>query len=100
MVFQRIKDVGHLCGLLCWKHLEAQIGTRRAAIKHCEFQTEPLSEVLADISNDIRLCRRGKAENVRVFPAGPFLDETADVPIIGSKIVAPFRNAMGFIEHP
>jgi len=58
-------------------------------------------EVSQDIDNDVGLGRRGEAQYGRNRLITGFLaDESADLAIIGTKILSPLGEAVRFVEHP
>ena len=57
--------------------------------------------MVADVAHYFGLGGGGQAEHrSRRFIARGFLDEAADIAVVGPEIVAPFRHAMRLVQHP
>src|SRR6476619_7459170 len=57
--------------------------------------------MVADVAHYFGLGGGGQAEHrSRRFIARGFLDEAADIAVVGPEIVPPFRHAMRLVQHP
>ena len=68
-----------------------------------EDVTEGLTEVRDDLLAHIELRGRRKAcdrSGFDPFPRRELPDEACRVEVVGAEIVAPLRDAVGFVEHP
>ena len=81
--------------------MELQVHPQRAAIDAGELRSQLGSEVVEDVAHHARLGGRGEAEEGRDrFVAGELLGEPRNVAVVRTEIVAPFREAVGLIDHP
>ena len=82
-------------------HLESQVVALRPAVEDLELDADFFAEVAQDVLDDRRLCRGGQADDGRRrFGGGALPDEPAHVAVVRPEVVAPARQAVGFVEHP
>ena len=85
----------------CRDHFECKIGSLGTTVEYGEFDSEGVPEVIYDILPDVRFGGRGQAENGRHRTATRLLmNETADIAIVGPKVVSPARQTVCLVEHP
>ena len=98
---ENLMDMGEFLATGCRDHFKCKIGSLRAAVEYGEFDSELLPEVINNVLPHVRLGSRGQAEDGRHRAIAHLLaDETADVAIVGPKIVPPARQAVRLVEHP
>jgi len=100
----RLDDIQYVVELgapLRGPHLKSQIGAHRTAVQQQKVRSEARPEMLSDIAHHLGLCRGGQAEHrSERMIARKFFDEAANIAVVWPKIMAPFRNAMGLVQHP
>lgn len=97
---QDLDDALRLLSLGRRKHLVVEVRTFVATEEALELDPEDFAEVAAQVGDDIGLGGGGEARDRRRLAAEGFADEARDVEVIGAKVVAPLRQAVGFVEHP
>lgn len=96
-------EIDDLGGLLRLGHLDdlvLQIGALVTAGVTGEADPELHLEVLREIGDDLRLGGRREAGDGGGRATEALADEARDIEVVGAKIVAPFRQAMCFVEYP
>ena len=96
----RCQDVGKLGRLLRRQHGKGQVRPHRSAIQQHHRGPQAGLEMVADVAHHLGLGGGGQAQQRGHGVAREFLDEAADVAVVGPEIVAPFRHAMGLVQHP
>ena len=85
----RGQDVGQLGRLLRGQHREGQIGAHRPAVQQHQIDPEAALEMVADVPHHLGFGRGGQAQDRGHLIAREFLDEAADIAVIGAEIMAP-----------
>ena len=98
---QHLVDVGEFLAPGGGHDLEGQIGSLHAAVDDGQFDPEPVAEVAGDVVNHVRFGGGGETQHRRrVAAIGPLPDEAAHVDVVGPEVVAPTRQAVGFVQYP
>lgn len=82
---------------------EGQVGALGAPGVQVEFLPQPVTDVAADLLDDLVLGGGGQAGDGwrrRALAFGQFGDEACGVEIVGAEVMAPLGQAVRLVEHP
>ena len=102
---QQLMDMREFFMLRGLHHGKIQIGAIRAAVERHQFDPDFIAEVVDHVGHHIRFGGSGQAQDWRnqtcaIKHLRFLLDEAADIAIIGTKVLPPFRDAMRLVQHP
>ena len=98
---QDLVDVAELLFPRCRDHLKGEVGPVGTAVEDLQLDAELVPKVPGYVLGHVGLGGGSQAQHRRHRPgARLFPDEAAHVAIIGAKVMAPTREAVGLVQHP
>ena len=97
----RGQDMRQLLGLGRGTDRKGKVRARCPAIQRQQIDTKARSEMFDDVGHHLGLGGCGQARDRRGrLITGELANETPEIAVIGSEIMAPFRDAMRLVHNP